>query len=155
TVTVTTADVPGRIVGEAEIDLGSIEHEFAFGVQERSSGADAGLLVYRVKTRRPGRDQEDRFESTAVTSVSFFNVPGVSPGRKPASGIDTVSFAGVGRWNGRSGYTFDAVATDAGEPGRGRDSFRITVRDGAGQVVASVDARITDGNIQSLRPPSR
>jgi len=27
----------------------------------------------------------------------------------------------------------------------------LTIRDGAGQVVASVDAVITDGNIQSLR----
>jgi len=29
------------------------------------------------------------------------------------------------------------------------------VRDGTGHAVASVDARITDGNIQSLRIPSR
>ncbi|HEX9506118.1 MAG TPA: DNA/RNA non-specific endonuclease, partial [Acidimicrobiia bacterium] len=138
TVTVTTDTVPGRMVGNAEIDLGSVEHAFEFLVQERSSGADAGLVAYRVRTRNHGRDQEDRFESATVTSVSFFNVPGVSPGHKPPSGIDTVSFAGVGRWNGRAGYTFDAVAVDAGEPGRNRDSFRITVRDATGQAVASV-----------------
>ncbi len=151
TVKVSTPDVPGRMIGDAEIDLGSIEHDVDFFVQERASGADAGWLRYRVTTRKHGRDQEDRFESTAITSVSFFNVPGVSPGPRPASGVDTVSFSGTGRWNGRSGYRFDAVATDAGEPGRRRDSFKITVRDGAGHVVASVDAEITRGNIQSLR----
>jgi lamin tail-like protein/putative Ig domain-containing protein/HYR domain-containing protein/transmembrane protein TMEM131 len=155
TVTVTTADVPGRMIGNATIDAGSVRQDVDFQVQERATGADAGRLRYQVRTRRSGRDQQDRFESTAITSVSFFDVPGVSPGHKPPSGIDTASFAGVGQWNGRAGYTFDAVATDAGEPGRGRDSFRITVRDGAGQVVASVDGVITDGNIQSLRPPSR
>jgi hypothetical protein len=155
TVTITTEDVPGRMVGGAAIEVGSIRHALEFFVQERATGADAGLLRYEVKTRGPGRDQEDRFESSTVTSVSFFDVPGVSPGHKPASGVDTVSFVGAGQWNGRIGYTFEAVATDAGEPGRGRDAFSITVRDGSGQVVASVDARITDGNIQSLRLPSR
>jgi hypothetical protein len=155
TVTVTTADVPGRMVGAAAIEAGAATHEVEFFVQERSSGADAGLLRYRAKTRKSGRDQEDRFESAMITSVTFFDVPGVSPGRKPPSGIDTVSFAGIGRWNGRAGYTFEAIAVDAGEPGRNRDSFKITVRDGTGRAVASVDARITDGNIQSLRIPSR
>jgi len=37
-----------------------------------------------------------------VTGVTFFNVPGVSPGPQPPSGIDTVTFTGTGRWNGRS-----------------------------------------------------
>jgi hypothetical protein len=151
TVTVSTADLPGRMIGDAVIDLGTVRHDVAFVVQEHASGADAGGLQYRVTTRQRGRDQEDRFESTAITSVSFFNVPGVSPGPQPASGVDTVSFSGVGRWNGRAGYRFDAVAVDAGEPGRGRDAFRISVQDPSGLVVASVDAEITAGNIQSLR----
>jgi hypothetical protein len=151
TVKVSTPDIPGRMIADAVIDLGSVRHDFAFVVQERASGADAGALSYRVTTRQRGRDQEDRFDSTAITSVSFFNVPGVSPGPRPPSGVDTVSLSGTGRWNGRAGYRFDAVAVDAGEPGRRRDSFRITVRDAAGHVVASVDADITGGNIESLR----
>jgi hypothetical protein len=84
--------------------------------------------------------------------VSFFDVPGVSPARRPQPGIDTVSFTGIGRWNHRAGYVFRAVATDAGEPGRGRDSFTITIADPGGHVVATLNATITDGNIQSLRP---
>ena len=86
-----------------------------------------------------------------VTNVSFYNVPGVSPGPRPPSGIDTVTFDGVGFWNGRAGYRYTANAADAGEPGRDRDSFTITISDETGHVVASVNAVITDGNVQSLR----
>jgi beta-lactamase superfamily II metal-dependent hydrolase len=150
-VVVTTADVPGRMVGDASIERGASAHEVAFAVLERTGGADAGTLRYEVRTKGRGKDTVDRFESTLVTSVSFFDVPGVSPGKRPPSGIDTVLFAGRGVWNGRSGYTFEAVARDAGEPGRGADAFAITVRDGSGGVVASIDGTITAGNIQSLR----
>jgi hypothetical protein len=69
----------------------------------------------------------------------------------PATGIDTATFDGVGYWNGRAGYRFSAKAADAGEPGRNRDSFAITISDATGHVVASVNAVITGGNIESLR----
>lgn len=150
-VIVAAAAQPGRMIGDGRIEAGAISHTFAFFVQERTSGADVSAIRYTVKTRRPGRDLEDRFDAIAVTGVTFFNIPGVSPGPQPPSGVDTVTFRGTGRWNGRSGYTFDAGATDAGEPGRGRDIFAMTVRDAAGRIVASVDAPITSGNVQSLR----
>ena len=150
-VTVTTANAPGRMTGDAEIASGSTRHDFAFVVQEHATGADAGALAYSVKTRTSGRDHTDTFVSLAVTNVSFYNVPGVSPGPNPASGIDTVTFQGTGFWNGHAGYRFTATAVDAGEPGRNHDSFAITVSDATGHVVASANAVITDGNIQSLR----
>ena len=151
TVTVTESEAPGRMTGHAAIETGAVKHAVDFKVQEHISGIEAGTLRYRITAKKPGRDLEDEFESTVVTGVGFFNQPGGSPRRRPASGIDTVSFAGSGRWNGHTGYTFTAVAVDAGEPGRGRDSFTITVADGAGHVVATVNAVITDGNIQSSR----
>jgi hypothetical protein len=40
---------------------------------------------------------------------------------------------------------------DAGEPGRGRDTFAITIRDAARRVVATLEGTIEAGNIQSLR----
>ena len=150
-VTVTTANVPGRMVGDGEIESGTTQHRFEFVVQEHASGADAGAIVYRVRTRTGGRDRTDTFSALAVTTVTFYNVPGVSPGPIPASGIDTVTFDGIGYWNGRSGYRFTATAADAGEPGRNRDSFAITIADPTGRVVASTNAVITGGNIQSLR----
>ena len=106
--------------------MGSVTHSFDFFVQERGSGADLSAISYRVKTVRPGPDQEDTFVAIAVTGVTFYNLPGVTPGTRPASGVDTATFTGTGWWNGRSGYTFEARATDAGEPGRGHDVFAIT-----------------------------
>jgi hypothetical protein len=152
-VTVTAPDRPGQMIGIGTIAIGSATHGFAFDVKERASGADAGSLRYLVRSKKSGRIQVDTFDSTAITSVVFFNVPGVSPGPNPPSGVDTVTCSGSGRWNGRSGYTFEATAVDGGEPGRGRDTFAITVRNASGQVVASVNAPITQGNIQSLRMP--
>jgi hypothetical protein len=153
TVTVVTAPQPGRMTGDGSIAIGTVTHSFNFLVQEQGSGADLSAISYRMTTAKPGRDQEDTFVAIAVAGVSFYNVPGVTPGTRPASGVDTVTFTGKGWWNGRSGYTFDARATDAGEPGRGHDVFAITIRSAAGAVVASVNATITSGNIQSVRPP--
>jgi len=86
-----------------------------------------------------------------VDDVVFSNDPGFGPGRRPRSGVDTVRFSGTGRWNGRRGYTFDAVATDRGEPGRGRDTFSVTIRNGSGAVVAAFDGTVVAGNVQAVK----
>ena len=49
----------------------------------------------------------------------------------------------------QTGYTFDAVATDAGDPGKGRDRFALTIRDAANHIVATVNALLTGGNIDN------
>ena len=59
----------------------------------------------------------------------------------------TATFNGIGVWNGAAGYTFEATATDGGEPGRGRDRLAFTIRDPNGSVVASADGTINAGNI--------
>ena len=151
TLTITDASTPGLMLGLGEINSGNKEHGFAFVVRERSSGSEAGYLTYELTISRPGPDERHRFHTTHVDEVSFVNVPGTTPGRRPASGIDTVLFKGRGTWDGHAGYRFEARATDAGEPGRGRDRFAITIKNGAGTIVATVDATITAGNIQSLR----
>jgi hypothetical protein len=151
TVTVAAPDQPGEMIAIGSIAIGSTTQVFVFDVKEHASGADAGDFQYVVMSKTSGGIRLDTFDATAIASVVFFNVPGVSPGSTPASGVDTVTISGSGRWNGRRGYTFAATAVDAGEPGRGQDTFAITIRSAEGQVVASVDAPITQGNIQSLR----
>ena len=89
--------------------------------------------------------------SSAITSVTFSDDPGIRPARHSQPTIDTVVFFGVGRLNGKPGYTFEARAADAGERGRGQDRFRITIRNANGTVVGSVDGTLTGGNIQSHR----
>ena len=94
------------------------------------------------------------FQATAITSVTFSDDPAFPPGskngkRKPT--VDTVTIVGKGKWNGKAGYTFEAHATDQGEPGRHRDTFAIVVKDAHGVVVASVTDELGGGNIQSTR----
>ena len=71
--------------------------------------------------------------------------------RRPKPTVDTAVFSGEGLWNGAAGYTFEARASDEGEPGRGRDTFAITIRDVNGQMVADVRGPLAAGNIQSHR----
>ena len=96
------------------------------------------------------------FQSTSIDTVIFIDDPSFTPGRsfwdrKPTS--DTVQFSGTGTWNGRSGYTFDAIASDRGEPGGRRDTFAIIVKDTQGREVVRIDDTLSRGNIQSSSLP--
>ena len=50
-----------------------------------------------------------------------------------------------------TGYSFEVLATDQGEPGRHRDTFSLIVRDPSGNVVGNVNGTLDGGNIQSTR----
>jgi hypothetical protein len=124
-------------------------------VQERRRH-DNDSLRLRIdgQTRR---GQRTRFESTAITSMAFSDDPGVRPGGGwfwwfPVFRVrtDTVVFSGTGKWNGASGYTFEVTAVDKGEPGPGRDTFELVVRDKKGTIVLEVSDALRSGNIQSL-----
>ena len=54
----------------------------------------------------------------------------------------------MGRFNGVPGCTFYAQATDAGEPGPGRDTFEMRIWDPNGTLVASISGKLSHGNIQ-------
>jgi hypothetical protein len=180
TVTITPADavVPGRMHGVGHISAARTHHHFAFRVVE-TNDREYGRLEYWVNEPRfCGRDDhgydfdrsrngaDDRdygrphlrasghFQATSITAVAFSNDPTFRPGRGARPGlpdVDTVSFAGTGKWNGKSGYTVQVTATDRGEPGRGRDTFLLVIRDGAGNIVAEFAGTLDAGNIQSTR----
>ena len=86
-----------------------------------------------------------------MTSIVFSDDPTIRPGRAPKPQIDTVLFEGLGTWNGQNGYRYQVFAQDSGEPGRHRESIRITIWSPAGQVVASFEGELEGGNIQSKR----
>jgi hypothetical protein len=168
---------PGRMEGNGGIDQNGKRRQFEFQVRERASGQDWGRVEYRMRDNRPGHDRDgdrdgdcdddrdddrdddhdkwqgrvDSFVSTAVTDVVFSDDPTVRPGRASQPTVDTVEFQGKGLWNGKRGYTFRARATDAGEPGRGRDNFSLTILDENGETVAWVSGSLNSGNIQSSR----
>jgi len=148
-----TVPVLGGMHGDGHIDTRqpTRRNEFAFTVNERASGPGSARLRVEIRERRHGRDQIDRFVGRTVTSITFSDAPGTSPGRRPPSGIDTVVFTGTGDWNGVAGHTYEVMASDQGEPGRGRDGCAITIRAPGGAVVASFNGTLSGGNIESRR----
>jgi probable HAF family extracellular repeat protein len=158
-VTVTAPNVvAGHMEGHGKIASGNLVHHFHFNVREDKNGLDSGSLDYETEKRKgdhdhDGRhdDRHDRFHSTKVTDVAFSFIP-VPTSTKPPVGPNRVVFSGVGAWNGRFGYTFEAVAVDLSELRRGQDRFTLTIRDGEGNVVSSVDGALTEGDIKSLKP---
>ena len=157
-VTYIVMGVEGRMEGGGEIRTpDGREHKFEFRIAERRVGLERGALHYRVKTPKAGKQKEraDRFESTSIGSIVFWDDPAFKAGRGQRPIVDSAIFSGTGKWNGAPGFTFEARAADEGEPGRGHDTLAITIRDARGTVAATVTGALTGGNIQSSRLPDR
>ena len=169
-VTVNDITTPGRMHGEGFVRSGGKRYGFTFDVRERANGGERGHLRLDVRAEeRSGRGRGDddgdddarggsgrgprvdRFVARSVLFVAFSDDPSYRPGRPRRLQIDTVLFSGIGEWNGVGGYSYEVFAADQGEPGRHRESVRITVRDGSGAVVAHVDGVLSGGNVQSVR----
>ena len=173
TVTVTATTTPateGRMFGGGHIDAAGQHHHFLFGAA-RVRGREVGRLDYWVTEPRAcrsddhddqdrGDDDEDyrrnrhgpphRFDAASLSLIAFSDDPAFRPSHSQRAAADTVRFSGSGTWNGRPGYTFDASATDRGEPGRGRDTFSLVVKDPRGNVVGRVTGVLDGGNIQAI-----
>ena len=132
-------DLEGRISGGGELTAGDKELRFTFHIEERQIGVERGALALTIRTPKSGnkKAERDEFESKDIDAINFW--------------ADSAVFKGTGTWNGTHGYTFEAFAADAGEPGRGRDQLEITIRDAQGAVVATANGVLTGGNIQSKR----
>jgi hypothetical protein len=156
-VTVTPqADVPtpGEMSGDGFIRDDDARYFFSFWARERASGSDRARLSVRIDEdgrKKKNKKRDDRFESRSVDFIGFSDDPTIRPGRGTRPQIDTVLFRGAGEWNGRSGYRYEVLAQDAGEPGRHRESIRVTIWNPAGAVVASFEGDLDGGNIQSSR----
>jgi hypothetical protein len=151
TVTITppaAAALVGRMAGAGRVVIGQKDTWFAFDVRRSSQGVEHGSIALMV---RDGYGRPNRFVALGASNVVFSNSEGYEPGRFPRSGVDTVSFTGYGSWNGQSGYRYEVLGTDRGEPGRNLDTFTVKVYAPNGTVVESSNATLRDGNIQSLR----
>lgn len=120
TYTVAVGGEPGRMHGEGHVEHGDVKHHFTFRVSEREIGEERGSLRYWFEEKpAKGRSRRHRLDAWTIASVTFSNDPAFQPGRRPRPTVDTVVFTGPGRWDGADGYTFEARAVDAAEPGRG------------------------------------
>jgi hypothetical protein len=150
TVTITSDSAPpvfGHMAGVGAVVEGDQRFWFSFDVKE-TTNVERGWVMVQVKG---GRGRPDRFLAAAVTGVQMSDSPDYVPSRYARTGIDTVSFSGMGSWNGASGHRFEITASDRGEPGRGRDTFSLKIFAPDGTMVESVNGVLRDGNIQSLR----
>jgi hypothetical protein len=149
TVTVTSTTAPpvfGHLAGVGSVIDGDNRVWFAFDVREGAAG-ERGWVTLQV---RGGKGRPDRYLVATNSDVQMSNSPNYTPGNNPRSGIDTVTFSGVGSWNGAPGYRFTITASDRGEPGRDRDTFSIVVTLN-GAVVETLGGSLRDGNVRSLR----
>jgi hypothetical protein len=130
-----TSTVFGRMAGFGLVKNSPKQTWFAFDVKESPTFGERGWVLLHIKE---GFIRE-RYFSFAVTDVRF------------SSAADTVTFSGVGYWNGRSGYRYEITAADRGEPGRLRDAFTLKVTAPDGRVVETAGGSLHDGNIESFR----
>ncbi len=150
----TVVDTSCRMNGGGHVSDAATEHHFSLNITERKSGADHGRVEFWIReadTAKKKGKETHRFDAATITDAVFSNDPRFKPGKQPQPTIDSVTFSGKGSWDGKPGYVFQAFATDEGEPGAGRDTFRIAIRDPLGAVVGSATGTLAGGNIQSLR----
>jgi predicted extracellular nuclease len=133
-VTVTFTSPAGTMVGLGQIN-GSSRVTFAFLARRTEAGLEFGAL--ELAAIRP-RALPSVLITLGVDHVSF-------------SG-HTVQFSGSGAWNGRPGHTYQVIASDNGEPGAGRDTFSVVIRNAQGAVVFEQSGTLTLGNIQHFQP---
>ena len=105
-----TVSPEGRMQGSGVVEAPDARHHFRFEVRETLAWGQKGSLKLEIERKR-GAD--DVFDSDVVANVVFKDNLDVVPGGKAQA--DTVTITGVGRWN-RQLATFEAVATDSGEP---------------------------------------
>lgn len=131
------ATVAGRMHGAGAIGANAARMSFHLDVRQSAASVDSGSLVLKIGSNN---------FSGGVSEVVFANVT-----RQPRPAPETVTFTGSGSWNGHPAYTYEVVASDRGEPGRGHDTLTFVVRDPYGTTVASGAGTLISGNIQSLR----
>ena len=138
----------GRMAGTGDVQSGSERVRFSFDVRRRAKKPERGWVMLQV---RDGSGRPDRYLAADVAEVRFSNSTGNAPGPLSHAAGDSVSFTGGGWWNGAPGYRFEINACDHGEPGRGRDTFSLTVFAPNGQVVTTATGVLRDGNILAMK----
>jgi hypothetical protein len=150
----------GRMHGEGEM-LRDSRVRFEFELQESNAGADSGrlrVLVGKASVRdsddrkggaRGEHGRDDRINLQRERQVLLYNVEGSRLNGNAA--VNSVEAKGRGSWNGKAGYMFKLRATDAGEPGAGRDTMLLEIRDAQGSVVLRRFGTIDAGNIDAQK----
>ena len=147
TVTVVDPATAGLVGGVVTFGRGVPSGQLTFAVARTSGGSVGATLIGLL---RPGPGLPVLMVATGIAAVGFYDDPASSPGVLPASGVDTTRVLGTATLNGRAGFSFEFVAADRGEPGPGRDTVGLVIRNAAGAIVGEWSGPISGGNIDAL-----
>jgi hypothetical protein len=128
----------GGRLGGGDNDMSSDKNFATFGF---NAGLKNGVPDGQLEYNDHGRGL--KFHSTSITSFSL-----------DPNNPNCAIFSGTGRLNGVDGYTFTVRACDNAEPGRGADTFEITITGPNGYSYSSdtyFSDVLTGGNIQEHR----
>jgi len=102
----------------------------------------------QINWRKRGRTK--RFHLTEhLTTVACTDDPEIIQ-HPPNAPLDTLVGTGIGRYNGRDGYSIQFILVDGGEPGGGVDMMAILIKAPDDTVVLDVPLQpITRGNLQA------
>jgi hypothetical protein len=140
TATSVSASTDGKVTGGGSINKKS--QDFSFTVQ---GNIRSGVLSFSGNLNFQDKSKSYRFDAT---SIDFLRIE--------PDGVHA-RFAGSGKLNGASGYSFEVTIEDRLEPGIGADKFRIKI---SGLVGFSYDSDrsstsgglLESGNIQVHKP---
>jgi len=156
TVTYSVVSPPGHMAGYGWLPVvGDPGSRLLFSFDVTGPSRTNGLMILRTTDRWGRLKSKGSFDATQISTVIFLDSPTWVPGWWARPIVDTVVMRGRGRWNNVAGYTFEARATDRGEPGAGNDTFAVTVLDASGRIVYSIDAVLGGGNVNSFRVRGR
>jgi hypothetical protein len=149
-------NAPLTAEGAGIVEQGDVSRGFLFYAHRSRKGAIKSAQLRFVQSRGH-QGQCDPWSSHVHANRDYFQSEVTSwLSAEQADGYATVTLAGTGRWNHVDGYSFEAVATDRGEPGRDVDRFAIVVRDPSGAVVARLTSTpISLGDIRAYLPAVR
>jgi VCBS repeat-containing protein len=135
TVTVRVTPAPstaGKMNGHGSTDGGA--RQLDVNVQAKDQ---RGQITFSGNVGFTDRQAGIDLQSTSITAL-----------RVESDGIRAV-VSGTATVNGRSGYTFTLFVDDRGEPGAGRDTFRIVIAGPGGFGYDSLDAAVAAGVLDS------
>ena len=133
---------------------GDARYEFEFMARENARGDERARISIHIdeEGRKKGKKKRnDRFDSRTVDFIAFSDDPTIRPGRPARPQIDTVTFSGVGEWNGQRNYRYEVFAQDGGEGRNHHESISVKIYSPTGVLVATFQGDVEDGNIQSIR----
>jgi hypothetical protein len=118
-----------------------------------TTGVTHGFVLHCATSRTPnnlevnwGSGNKFHLASLALASCTEGTPP--NEGQPPA-GFNTYSGSGTGSLNGVSGATATWTFTDHGEPGTGKDTAQILIKDNSGKTVLNITGTLSGGNQQA------